>query len=145
MEAKKNTSLKDIIGKLGPLLALVILCIGLQIATGGKFFAAANISNVLRQVPIVALMAVGMLCVILLGGIDLSAGSLLAIGCMAARLPVRFHPVRRDQRPAADQAAPASPLHRYPRYEEHLPWCCAADFGFCGDRRLPEGNPDHRL
>lgn len=44
----------------------------------------ANISNVFRQVPIVALMAVGMLCVILLGGIDLSAGSLLAIGCMAS-------------------------------------------------------------
>ena len=79
MEAKKNNSMKDIIGKLGPLLALIILCIGLQVATGGKFFAPANISNVFRQVPIVALMAVGMLCVILLsGGIDLSAGSLLA-------------------------------------------------------------------
>ena len=84
MEAKKNNSMKDIIGKLGPLLALIILCIGLQVATGGKFFAPANISNVFRQVPIVALMAVGMLCVILLGGIDLSAGSLLAIGCMAS-------------------------------------------------------------
>lgn len=84
MEAKKNSSVKDIIGKLGPLLALIILCVGLQIATGGKFFAMANISNVFRQVPIVALMAVGMLCVILLGGIDLSAGSLLAIGCMAS-------------------------------------------------------------
>ena len=70
MEAKKNSSVKDIIGKLGPLLALIILCVGLQIATGGKFFAMANISNVFRQVPIVALMAVGMLCVILLGGID---------------------------------------------------------------------------
>ena len=30
MEAKKNTSVKDIIGKLGPLLALIILCVGLQ-------------------------------------------------------------------------------------------------------------------
>lgn len=81
---KKKTSAKDIIGKLGPLLALVILCIALGVATGGTFFSASNISNLFRQVPIVALMAVGMLCVILLGGIDLSAGSLLAIGCMAA-------------------------------------------------------------
>lgn len=81
---KKNSTLKDILGKLGPLLALVILCIALGIATGGTFFSAANISNLFRQVPIVALMAVGMLCVILLGGIDLSAGSLLAIGCMAS-------------------------------------------------------------
>lgn len=82
--AKKKSTFKDIIGKLGPLLALVILCIALGIATGGTFFSAANISNLFRQVPIVALMAVGMLCVILLGGIDLSAGSLLAIGCMAS-------------------------------------------------------------
>ncbi|MDR3765959.1 MAG: ABC transporter permease [Butyricicoccus sp.] len=81
---KKKSTFKDIIGKLGPLLALVILCIALGIATGGTFFSAANISNLFRQVPIVALMAVGMLCVILLGGIDLSAGSLLAIGCMAS-------------------------------------------------------------
>lgn len=82
--AKKNASLKDLLGKLGPLLALIVLCAALGIATGGKFFAAANITNILRQVPIVALMAVGMLCVILLGGIDLSAGSLLALGCMVA-------------------------------------------------------------
>ena len=57
---KKNSTLKDILGKLGPLLALVILCIALGIATGGTFFSAANISNLFRQVPIVALMAVGM-------------------------------------------------------------------------------------
>ena len=81
---KKNTSAKDLITKLGPALMLVILCVGLGIATGGRFFAPANIANIFRQVPIIALMAVGMLCVILLGGIDLSAGSLLAIGIMAS-------------------------------------------------------------
>lgn len=81
---KKNTSAKDLVTKLGPALMLVILCVGLGIATGGRFFAPANIANIFRQVPIIALMAVGMLCVILLGGIDLSAGSLLAIGIMAS-------------------------------------------------------------
>lgn len=75
----KNTSLKSIIGKMGPLLALIVVCIGLAAVTGGRFLAFANVMNILRQTPIVALMAVGMLCVILLGGIDLSAGSLLAI------------------------------------------------------------------
>lgn len=87
--AKKNASLKDLLGKLGPLVALVILCIALGIATGGKFFSYANITNIMRQVPIVALMAVGMLCVILLGGIDLSAGSLLALGCMVSGVMMR--------------------------------------------------------
>lgn len=71
--------LKNILAKVGPLLALIILCIVLTIGTEGKFIAIPNISNILRQVPIVALMASGMLVVILTGGIDLSAGSLLAL------------------------------------------------------------------
>jgi ribose transport system permease protein len=75
----KQVSLKKIIGQMGPLLALIVLVIVLAIATNGKFISYSNIMNVLRQTPIIALMAVGMLCVILLGGIDLSAGSLLAI------------------------------------------------------------------
>lgn len=71
--------IKDVLGKLGPLIALIMLCMVLSITTNGKFITWSNISNLLRQVPIVALMAAGMLVVILTGGIDLSAGSLLAI------------------------------------------------------------------
>lgn len=70
---------KAVLGKLGPLIALIILSTILTIATKGKFIAWSNISNLFRQVPIVALMASGMLIVILTGGIDLSAGALLAI------------------------------------------------------------------
>lgn len=76
---KENNGIKAIIGKMGPLLALIVVVVGLAIATGGKFVAINNLMNIFRQTPIIALMAVGMLCVILLGGIDLSAGSLLAI------------------------------------------------------------------
>jgi len=72
-------SLKKMLGKLGPLLALVVLVIALTIFTNGKFISTNNISNILRQAPIVCLMASGMLLVILTGGIDLSAGSLLAL------------------------------------------------------------------
>lgn len=72
-------TLKKTIGKLGPVLALMIMCVILAIVTNGKFLTIPNISNMFRQVPIVALMAAGMLIVILTGGIDLSAGSLLAI------------------------------------------------------------------
>ncbi len=75
----KNKNLKQLIGKLGPVLALIILCIILAVATNGKFISWSNITNLLRQVPIVALMAAGMLIVILTGGIDLSAGSVLAL------------------------------------------------------------------
>ncbi|MDY3619458.1 ABC transporter permease [Agathobaculum sp.] len=88
---KPNSRMKEILSKLGPLLALALICIALAIATQGKFVTTANILNLLRQVPIVALMSVGMLCVILLGGIDLSAGSLLAISTgVTAVLMKRF-------------------------------------------------------
>jgi len=81
VSTKKNASIniKGILGKLGPLLALAVLCLALTIATNGKFITVNNVMNLFRQVPIVAIMAVGMLCVILLGGIDLSVGSLLAV------------------------------------------------------------------
>ena len=94
MKVKNSTlgSIKDIIGtinRVGPLAALLILCIALHLVTGGKFFTGANISNILRQVPIVSLMALGMLHVILLGGIDLSAGALLAVGICTAGVVMR--------------------------------------------------------
>lgn len=79
MNADKKKKLKSLLSKFGPLLALVVLCAVLAIATHGKFLGVKNISNLFRQIPIVALMASGMLLVILTGGIDLSAGSLLAI------------------------------------------------------------------
>ena len=71
---------------------MLFVCIGLAIATEGRFLAFANIMNILRQTPIIALMAVGMLCVILLGGIDLSAGSLLAISiCCSGVVMQKFN------------------------------------------------------
>ncbi len=76
---QSNAKIKKMLAQLGPLAALVLLCTFLAVATNGKFLTAANISNLFRQVPIVALMAAGLLIVILTGGIDLSAGSLLAI------------------------------------------------------------------
>lgn len=86
---KEANGIKKIIGKMGPLLALVVVIIGITIATGGKFVAFNNIMNIFRQTSIVALMAVGMLCVILLGGIDLSAGSLLAISTCCAGVAMK--------------------------------------------------------
>lgn len=87
------SSVKNILGavnRVGPLAAFIILCAVLQLATGGKFLTSANIANIFRQIPTVALMALGMLHVILLGGIDLSAGALLAIGICTAGIFVRY-------------------------------------------------------
>ncbi|AOR72251.1 sugar ABC transporter permease [Burkholderia stabilis] len=71
-----------------PLVGLVVVCVAMMIASPG-FLSAANLENVLRQVSINAIIAVGMTCVILTGGIDLSVGSVMALsGTLAAGLMV---------------------------------------------------------
>ena len=49
------------------------------------FLSYANLTDVLRQVSITGLVATGMTMVILLGGIDLSVGSVMGFSTMSAR------------------------------------------------------------
>jgi putative xylitol transport system permease protein len=77
---------QPIIAKYGILISFVILVAILSLANP-YFLTQANLSNVLRQVSINGVLAVGMTYVILTGGIDLSVGSILAFsGLVAARL-----------------------------------------------------------
>lgn len=69
---KKGTSY------VGILIALLILCIVLSI-TSGSFLTASNLLNVSQQVSTNFLIAIGMTFIILLGGIDLSVGSIIAV------------------------------------------------------------------
>lgn len=56
-----------------------------------QFLTASNLTNVLRQVSIVGILAVGMTFVILIGGIDLSVGSVMALtGTMMAGMMINF-------------------------------------------------------
>lgn len=65
-------------------LILVGMCLVLAIAVGNKFLTVSNITNVVRQFSFNALIAFGMLLVIITGGIDLSVGSVFAFsGIMA--------------------------------------------------------------
>lgn len=74
----KKISYKDLISKLGPLLALIVLMIFVTVLNPG-FISPHNILNLLRQVSTNALIAFGMTFVIITGGIDLSVGSTLAL------------------------------------------------------------------
>lgn len=69
---------KATLQKLGPFIALVIVSVGLAVLSP-DFLTMGNLLNVMRQVSINALIAFGMTLVILLGGIDLSVGSILAL------------------------------------------------------------------
>lgn len=75
MHQDKKTKL--VIGKLGPFLGLLLLCIVLTFMSD-RFLTVDNLLNVTRQVSINAVISVGMTLVILTGGIDLSVGSILA-------------------------------------------------------------------
>ncbi len=69
---------KKIVGDYGSLLGLVALAAVLGVFSSG-FLELSNLLNVLNQVSINGLVAIGMTFVIITGGIDLSVGSILAL------------------------------------------------------------------
>ena len=83
-EASGKSRLSDLIspsGVTGPLIGLIVLCIFLSFATD-SFLSFRNFVNILDQITVLGIMAVGMTFVILIGGIDLSVGSVLALAMM---------------------------------------------------------------
>ncbi len=76
--------------RVGILLVFLVVCLIFGILTP-RFFHPLNIINVIRQVSIIGVIAVGMTFVILLGLIDLSVGSIVAFtGMIAAALQVKW-------------------------------------------------------
>ena len=75
-----------------PFIGLLVVT-AVMIVASDNFLTASNLSNIGRQVSINAIIAVGMTCVILTGGIDLSVGPVMALsgtltaGLMVAGLP----------------------------------------------------------
>lgn len=63
---------------LGMIGALVILCVGFNLLTDGRFLTPRNVFNLSVQTVSVAIMASGMVFVIVTRHIDLSVGALLA-------------------------------------------------------------------
>ena len=77
-EAGRNEALIRSLQDKGVVIALVILVAALSIASP-QFRTFDNFLSLLRQSAINGLIAFGMTCVILTGGIDLSVGSVLAL------------------------------------------------------------------
>jgi len=74
----------EFLQKYGLMLAFIVICIVLSLLSPA-FLTTKNIINVLRQISINAILAIGVTYVILTGGIDLSLGSIVAItGVLAA-------------------------------------------------------------
>jgi putative multiple sugar transport system permease protein len=75
----------------GLMIALVVIMIFFQFTTNGALFKPVNLTNLILQNSYIIIMALGMLCVIVAGFIDLSVGSVAGfIGALAAILMVRY-------------------------------------------------------
>jgi ribose transport system permease protein len=68
-------------GAQGPLIGLVLLCVVFAL-TSNVFLSLHNALNVVDQVTTLGILSLGMTGVIIIGGIDLSVGSILALSIM---------------------------------------------------------------
>ncbi|HJQ96194.1 MAG TPA: sugar ABC transporter permease, partial [Acidimicrobiia bacterium] len=78
---------------LGMVGALIVIWIGFHILSGGTFLSARNLWNLSVQTAAVAIMATGMVLVIVSRNIDLSVGSVLAtVGMVMGLLQAEILP-----------------------------------------------------
>ncbi|WP_052890118.1 ABC transporter permease [Thermogemmatispora carboxidivorans] len=79
--------------EIGGVLVILVLAAALTLTTS-TFLTPTNLANLVRQVTVFAVLAVGQLFVILTSGIDLSVGSILGLsGAVTALLLVAGMPV----------------------------------------------------
>ncbi len=86
-EALRREQIFGAIQRRGALVVLIAVVI-VAALTLDAFFNAANIENILLHASFLGLIAVGMTFVIITGGVDLSVGSLAALGGVLAGLSV---------------------------------------------------------
>jgi ribose transport system permease protein len=86
--------LSDIAGRESGGLVVLLVAVGALTLASDEFLTTGNLANLVRQVAIFAIIAVGQLLVILTAGIDLSVGSVLGLsGCVTAQLLVAGWPI----------------------------------------------------
>jgi inositol transport system permease protein len=80
---KKLRKVSYFFGTYGIYIAFVLIT-GILAIVSPPFFTPSNIINILRQISVNGIIAVGMTMVIITGGIDLSVGSLVALTAVVA-------------------------------------------------------------
>jgi ribose transport system permease protein len=74
------------LNKLGPLLGLVVIYAAFTIWGPEGFASIKNLETIARQTTVVGIAALGMTMIIILGGIDLSVGSIIALSTIVIAL-----------------------------------------------------------
>ena len=75
--------LRGDLGQIPVVLALLIIAIYFQIATGGNFLRARNITEMIKEIITIGTLALGSVLVLLIREIDLSLGSVSGLGAGA--------------------------------------------------------------
>lgn len=83
-ETKKNSALSKFLGTYGIVVMLLALILVMTLINGPGFLSVSNIQGILTQGSIYGIMALGVTFIIISGGIDLSAGSMVALAAVVS-------------------------------------------------------------
>jgi ribose/xylose/arabinose/galactoside ABC-type transport system permease subunit len=78
---RPRLDVRSIVQRFGLLFVFLLLCLVLA-SLSDRFLQFSNLVNILRQASINGIVSIGMTLVILIGGIDLSVGSILALSAV---------------------------------------------------------------
>ena len=70
----------------GPLIGLIVICVLFAVLRWETFVTWDNFAIILQQTTVIGVAALGMTLVIIAGGIDLSVGSIIALGTVVIAL-----------------------------------------------------------
>jgi ribose/xylose/arabinose/galactoside ABC-type transport system permease subunit len=87
LPAEKRGSIGEVLSRLGPVLGLVLVLVVFGVWKPADFLTLDNFTMIFYLTTVVATAALGMTLIIITGGIDLSAGSSIAlVGVVVAQL-----------------------------------------------------------
>lgn len=87
LNLKKLTSTRE----MSLVIILIVLCLFIQ-ARNHTFLSFTNLNDLITNATMMSILAIGMMCVLLIGGIDISIGSTIAFSGMTVALLLKAHP-----------------------------------------------------
>ncbi|MDF2802308.1 MAG: transporter permease subunit [Anaerocolumna sp.] len=91
MEKKFNLKKLTSTREMSLVIILIVLCVFIQMRNH-SFLSFTNINDMITNATMMSILSVGMMCVLLIGGIDISIGSTIAFSGMAVALLLRTYP-----------------------------------------------------
>src|SRR5688572_32187689 len=85
-DEKRPSFLRHALAAFGPLIGLIAVCALFAVLRFDTFVSRDNFAIILQQSAVISVAALGMTLIIVAGGIDLSVGSVIALGTVVIAL-----------------------------------------------------------